>query len=229
MRYGRCPHKEERLRGVVAYPALQLVIHQVAGVLLLVEFVVTAYVIRVCARVQPAVDGHILVAGGDLFVVFPQIVGVVGVRQHLAVETVEVVEAAVAWRRAGAGASEPPLADHSRGITRVGEHCGERCGAFGKGPLPFEVRVLVDGVEVPVGFAKDHSFRAGPALVVASYLAVAAVEAGHHAAARWSGQGSGGVHIREHNAAGGQGVDIRGLYEFLSVAAQVAVAQVVEH
>ena len=148
--------------------------------------------------------------------------------KHLAVEAVEVVEPHVARGGAGAGPAEAPLAYHRSAVAGVAQHACD-CGRGGsERPLALQAGVVVDCVEVPVGLAQDHAFGTGPALVVASYLAVTAVKAGHYAAARRSGQWTSRIHVGEYQTFCSQSIDVRGLYHFLPVAAQVAVAQVVE-
>ena len=73
----RGPHQEERVLRILLDELLQLVVHQVAGVVFLVEFIVTPYIIRVCPGIEPLVDGHVGVPCEYSLVVFPEVVRVV--------------------------------------------------------------------------------------------------------------------------------------------------------
>jgi hypothetical protein len=56
---------------------------------------------------------------------------------------------------------------------------------------------------------------------------MADVLAGHERAARWSAHGIAGVDLGEADAIGGEAVDVGGLDALLSVAAEVAVTEIV--
>ena len=148
--------------------------------------------------------------------------------QHLAVESVEIVEAHVPRRRTGTGASETPFADHRRRVARPVKHGCQSRSPLRKRPLALQVRIVMYCVEIPVGFAQHHSLRACPALVVAPDLAVSAVETRQDAATRRRRQWACGIHVAEYYAFSGEGIDVRGLDQFLPVASEVAVTKVVE-
>ena len=138
VRHGRGPHRHKGPIGMVHNKLLQLVVHQVRRVVLLVEFVVRAGIVRIGPRIQAAVHRHIGVSGLYAMVVFPQHIRIIGMGKYLTYKAVEIIEPHI--RRHGAGTRIPqsPFPHHRGFITGLLHHPGERRGARGQRELSLE-------------------------------------------------------------------------------------------
>ena len=142
--------------------------------------------------------------------------------QRLAVEAVEIVKAHLARRGLASRISQAPLAHHRGRVTGLLHHLGKGRGTGEHRLLAFQRIVQEDGVPA-------QALRRNQPLVVGADLAVAHVLARHDAAARRGRQRGGRIHIGKHNTLRSQGIDVGGFNLFLAIAAQVAIAQIVEH
>ena len=137
-------------------------------------------------------------------VVVPQMVGIIAVRQQLAIIAEKRVASLVLGITRGADESQPPLAKGCGSVTRLLER-------MKKGARPSWQRVL--------------SFRIQ--LDIAPDVSVAAVHSRQEAGTRRGTDRSPRIALREAHARLGQAVDMRRFKLLLTITAQVAIAQVV--
>ena len=142
--------------------------------------------------------------------------------QRLAVEAVEIIKAHLARRGLASRISQAPLAHHRGRVTGLLHHLGKGRRVRKHRLLAFQRIVQEDGVP-------SQALRRNQPLVIGADLAVAHVPARHDAAARRGRERGGRIHVGKQNSLRSQGVDIGGFNLFLTIAAQIAITQVIEH
>src|SRR5262249_15136963 len=138
------------------------------------------------------------VAERDLFLVAPQVVGIVVVRVDLVEVAEEVVKPLAVGDAGAARLPQTPLADETRAVAGPLEHLGH------------------GGVLGPQRHQR-----------VAANLGVPGVPARHQTTAGWRADGAAGVALRESNTVGGELVEVWRQNLLLPVAAEIAVPQIV--
>ena len=158
-----------------------------------------------------AVAGDRLLVDDHLPVIVPDRFREIRVGDRLAVVAEEVVEALVVRVAGGADRAEPPLAHRGGGVAGLLKFFGDGEGIGGD-------RVLATVLEL---------WKVDLRLQVAADLGVAEVFAGHQDAARGGADRRPGVVAGEAQPLAGEAVDVGGADLLLSVAAELAIAEVV--
>lgn len=147
---------------------------------------------------------------GDFLIVAPEVGGVVGVGEGLAVVAEEEVEALAVGIAGRADRAESPFADGSGAVAILAKDFGEGDG------------FVLEGVLALVEFGEG-----GRGLAIAADFGMAEVFAGEEGAACGGADGSAGEVLGEACSFAGEAVEVRGLDLLLAEAAEFAVAEVI--